>query len=349
MEKNRVVVLLILLLFVLSGCSQNFSLSNQEGQPANTSTYPSIGSLTSTPTLESEDIKEREEIIYHKASGQILYDWYSYVPKSLNRKNDNYIWVTGLNGNFITDDYAEIVKESFNQISWRTESADINNLIIISPAIPRPETNYVYVVSIPSFVFSTETDPSLQRPDEQLNLMIDELTEDLQNDGIQMSSKIFIEGFSAGAMFAQRYTLLHPERVQAMVAGQCGGAITLPVAVYDSTILNWPVGINDFFELTGEEFDLETYRKVPQLIYIGDKDNNNSTLWGTGELWITQEQIDFLNHTFGDTDPIRLQNEVDYLRKNGFTNIEYILYKDVAHELTESSINQTFYFIKQHR
>lgn len=308
--------------------------------------------VTRTASLAFLNLQKPEDagkVIFHEADEEIAYDWFSYIPNSLNLSKTNYIWVTGLHGNLITDDYQQIVDETRSQIEWRTQLAEKYQLVIITPVFPRPETNNIYVVSIPHYVFLSDTDLFLQRPDEKLNLMIDMFLQELRDEGVAMSDKVFIDGFSAGGMFAQRYVLLQPDRVQAMAAGQCGGAITLPVATYDSEELQWPVGINDYELLLGKEFNLESYQKVPQFIYIGDLDNNNSTLWGIGEMWRTQEQLDFLNNTFGDTDPIRIQNEATYLNRNGFSNIYFKMYPNVPHQMNDQSINDVMSFFNSYR
>jgi pimeloyl-ACP methyl ester carboxylesterase len=162
--------------------------------------------------------------------------------------------------------------------------------------------------------------------------MIDIFTEQLHDQGYAVNNKMFIDGFSAGAMFAQRYTLLHPQRVQAVAAGQCGGAITLPEQEYNNTLLQWPLGIGDFDSLTGYAFDERIYRQVPQYICIGDQDIHNSTLHEPGEVWPSQEDIDFLTQNFGGTDPQRLQNQVHYLQEKGYSKISFELLLGIEHE-----------------
>ena len=91
-------------------------------------------------------------------------------------------------------------------------------------------------------------------------------------DGYLVSSRIMIEGYSSGGMFAQRYALLHPERVKALTGGQCGGNFTLPMVMYGNQTLNWPVGVNNLDNLACIPFDLDAYRDINQFIYIGDLD-----------------------------------------------------------------------------
>ena len=161
---------------------------------------------------------------------------------------------------------------------------------------------------------------------------------------------MLIEGFSAGAMFAQRYCLLHPERVQAIAAGQCGGSLTVPADNYNGTDMDWPVGINDFQHLTGSGFNLNEYQQIPQFIYIGDQDTKSSTVYWTFDAGgiFTQSQIDFLNKSFGDSDPVRLENQCNYMTEIG-CNIEFKLYPGVGHQYTSGMVDDIFKFFAQHK
>jgi hypothetical protein len=46
---------------------------------------------------------------------------------------------------------------------------------------------------------------------------------------------------------------------------------------------------------------------VPQFIYIGEYDTEHTTVTPdhVGGFWTSQDQVDFLNDHFGDTDPVR--------------------------------------------
>jgi len=294
--------------------------------------YASPGSYTTPGTL-----------VFHEADGTIVYNWFTYIPENISKTEHSYILMTGLHGYPITDEYAEITQESRKRAERRMSWANEHKYILLVPVIPRPETNHVYAVAFDWKVFLDSTDPFCQRPDFKVNLMIDKLVSDLRNDDYNVDEKVLIEGFSAGGMFAQRYALLHPERVQAIAAGQCGGAITLAESTYNGIQMDWPVGVNDFSSLVGYEFNQSAYQQVPQFIYVGDQDTN-TTLWGTGELWRTQSQIDFLNNTFGYTVSVKLENQVSYLNDIGYNNITFKKYPGIGHEYTREMKEDSFAF-----
>jgi pimeloyl-ACP methyl ester carboxylesterase len=160
-----------------------------------------------------------------------------------------------------------------------------------------------------------------------------------------------MSGYSAGGMFTQRYALLHPERLLAISAGQCGGYLTLPVPHYDNYRLDWPLGINDFDSLTGQSFDMDAYKNIPQFIYVGDLETDNShsmLLWEPG-FYNGWSYVNFINSTFGENDRDRLQGEINFLLANGFNNFEFVIYPNTAHEYTTQMIIDTFNFFEKNK
>ncbi|MFH0733849.1 MAG: alpha/beta hydrolase [bacterium] len=292
---------------------------------------------------DSCSITQIGQIVFHKGDKNIAYDWFSYIPTTINKSNTEYILITGLHGNKVTDNYDEITTETKEMVINESKRAEKNNYIICIPVIPRPQTDYVYTVAFPRKVFINSTDSFCQRPDLKVNLMIDKIISNLSSEGYNIFNKVLLYGHSAGAMFVQRYALLHPKRVIAFVAGQCGGAITLPIAEYDNTRLDWPAGVNDFSTLAGSKFDFELYKKIKQMYYIGEYDTLNSTLVRVGELWDSQNQIDFLNNTFGQTDPVRLEKQINLLTKLGCDAV-FKKYPNMAHQRTKEIFEDMFKF-----
>ena len=96
-------------------------------------------------------------------------------------------------------------------------------------------------------------------------------------------------------------------------------------------------------------FNLDAFSRSPLLIYIGDEDEFNSTLWGVGELWRTWDQIWFLNSLFGATDPNRVQRQVEYLQDHGFPLIEFRMYPGVGHTISNEMVNDTLEFFESHK
>ena len=91
------------------------------------------------------------------------------------------------------------------------------------PVFPRPkEYDSIYTHALDRDCLTTELE-GLKRLDLQLLAMIDDARERLGQEGLQVSEKILLTGFSASGSFANRFTVLHPERVLAAVIGSPGG------------------------------------------------------------------------------------------------------------------------------
>jgi len=283
----------------------------------------------------------------HDATANIVYHWFSYVPSNMSKTKLNYILITGQNAIMRSDNYDQLINETRNEADRKQFWAGTHGFIILTPVIPRTSSGQTYTVSLDRESLINPADFN-QRPDLKVNLMIDELVTLLRADGYNVSDKVFIEGFSAAAMFAQRYCLLHPERVQAIAAGSPGGSLTLPRQKYDSSVINWPVGISDFEFLVKYDFDFDAYKKIPQFIYIGDKDTTSGTVAVGNDDLFTDAQKTFLKQEFGNTDPVRLENQAKYMIEIG-CNVKFKLYPGVGHRDTEESINDSFQFLAQFR
>ena len=289
---------------------------------------------------------QRPEVVSHAPDSAIAYEWFTYVPRSLRPGERALIWVTGLHGNLVTDRYDSIAIESRDMAERRVALAEERRLAMLVPVIPRPRTNYVYAVALAPRVFLAESEEFVRRPDLRLNAMIDRFAAELRAGGFVVDERVLLDGFSAGAMFAQRYALLHPRRVLAIAAGQCGGALTLPESTLEGATgarLDWPAGVGDFERLAGYAFDRDAYRRIAQFVYIGDQDTSNSTLVRTRELWRTQEQIDLLNRVFGRTDPARIEAQSRYLTRRGY-NVTFRAYPGVGHTTTRAMRDDVFAF-----
>ena len=348
--KNLGFLLLVLLLVVSCNSSTDVLATQAATQWITTPEF--TATITPFPTITpyKTPIHQIDRIIFHESNTENPYGWFSYVPSNLSKDRTVYILVCGLHANLITDNYDEIIEETKIHADGCRYWANQIGAVTLTPVIPSNSFNNggIYVAAFDYRVFTNSTDPFLQRPDLKLNMMIDKLLEELRTDGYQMSDRILITGFSAGGMFAQRYALLHPERVKAIAAGQCKGAITFPEEKYEDFEMNWPVGIFDYEDLLGKPFNRESYKQIKQMIYIGEDDLHASTLESgeIGRSWRTSSQIKFLKKYFGEYDPERLENQVQYLQDIGYKNFEIVVYDNAEHRINQDMIKDTLMFFK---
>lgn len=81
----------------------------------------------------------------------------------------------------------------------------------------------------------------------------------------EVADKIFLNGYSSSGVFAQRFALIHPEIVGRALIGGASGSIPLP-----TTDFEYPLGVKDFEELFGKEFNEDEYRKIQFAYYVGE-------------------------------------------------------------------------------
>jgi pimeloyl-ACP methyl ester carboxylesterase len=116
----------------------------------------------------------------------------------------------------------------------------------------------------------------LRRIDLQLLAMINDAQRRLRGDGYPMSAKVLLVGFSASGTFANRFALLHPERVAAVAIGGVNGIAMLPQETVGGVSLEYPLGTADYEMLFGKPFDLQAWRRVPQFLFMGAQDENDA-------------------------------------------------------------------------
>ena len=82
---------------------------------------------------------------------------------------------------------------------------------------------------------------------------------------ITMQDRIFLNGYSSSGVFAQRFSLLHPEIVDSVCIGGASGSI--PVIIND---IEYPLGIGNFEQIFGKEFNTNEYLKIKFRYYVGE-------------------------------------------------------------------------------
>ena len=70
--------------------------------------------------------------------------------------------------------------------------------------------------------------------------------------GKKVQDKIFLSGYSASGVFAQRFALAYPEIINRALIGGAAGTIPVPTRK-----IKYPIGIQDYENLFGKEFDSE--------------------------------------------------------------------------------------------
>lgn len=266
------------------------------------------------------------------------------VVESLNKESDRNGNIEGFNDRS-TPRALETVKRLL---------ASIKDAPIMIPMIPSREgEGYYQELSKDSIVGkSSENRIDLQCIEaiKSTKRKVKELT------GKSLSEKIFLSGYSASGVFAQRFALIHPEIVSRCCVGGAVGSIPIP----DSE-LPYPCGIKDFEELFGKEFDKESYRQIDFAYYVGEHEasrpgnyDRNGNLIGKDTKAVAMPMHDMSYHPrsmdtetgrmlrekYGETMQDRLDSATNYYRENGYS-FKSKIYRDVAHNrVTYRDLNE---------
>lgn len=150
---------------------------------------------------------------------------------------------------------------------------------LLVPVFPRPTRDSL------TYTHAFDRDAALlcrgamQRLDKQLLAMVDDARSRLATQNIILRKQVLLNGFSASGTFVNRLALIHPERVAATACGGINALPMLPVTTLRNTTLNYPLGLADFTLLFGKAPNLTRYRQIPQLLYMGEYDDNDAVLF----------------------------------------------------------------------
>lgn len=103
---------------------------------------------------------------------------------------------------------------------------------------------------------------------EKVKECIDDARIQIRNiTGKNVQDKIFLSGYSASGVFAQRFALIYPEIINRALIGGAAGTIPIPTKK-----IKFPIGIQDFKELFGKEFNSEAYKQIQFAYYVAEQE-----------------------------------------------------------------------------
>jgi pimeloyl-ACP methyl ester carboxylesterase len=257
--------------------------------------------------------------------------YYLYVSDGATRRGESAetVHILVLPNNTMTTDDDLSVHERFalaTVLLGRVAFGDLETAILV-PVFPRPEYNWrIYTHALDRDVLETDG-PELGRLDLQLEAMIDDAADRLSQKGWRVDRQVVMWGFSASGMFANRFAVLHPERVRAAVVQSPGGWPIAPVETWAGECLRYPIGVCDLRALVGRDFDLKSYTQVPHLFLLGDRDDNDSVPYDDG--YEDEDEVLILN-LFGPT-PVERWPVAEQIYESVGANAEFRLCPGVGH------------------
>lgn len=307
--------------------------------------FAATSSLAQTPGNTSPEIIKVEA---NPAEG-FSYPYYLYVPKVMREpvgmKKKNTILVIPNNAGKVTDDFAAHEDDVKRKIKNNAEIADGLGVILLMPVFPRPQTDwriYTHALDRDSMLTGKK---ELARLDLQLIAMIDDARARLAREKLRFDERVFMLGFSASAMFTNRFTFLHPKRIKAAVIGSPGGWAIAPVASFREKTLRYPIGTNDFQSISGKKLDLKSLRKVPLFMFLGNEDDNDSVVFRDS---YEKEDEELIFALFGRT-PVERWGISRKLYLDSKLNAEFRLYPNVKHAVTKEMMKDILTFFSKHK
>ncbi|MFI2741638.1 hypothetical protein ACG2LH_02775 [Zhouia sp. PK063] len=236
--------------------------------------------FSSAQHLQEKTIQKDSIIIIKKQPEKGFYsDYILFLPKETPLNKKLFLLVEPNNTGRPSDSMSVHEKHAINLASVSSVGNNIATMLkipLLVPVFPRPAVQpLVYSHALDRDVMLEKT-PELHRLDLQLLAMINDAKTILDTLHIVTHNKIFMNGFSASATFTNRFSFLHPDKIEALAMGGFNGELMLPKSTINGVPLNYPIGINDFSKLFKQSFDMTTYKRIPQFIYMGKLDNNDA-------------------------------------------------------------------------
>jgi len=201
------------------------------------------------------------------------------IPDKAIKSGTKYLLVETNNSGIVSDDYQVHFQKARKAIVGNAVGpwvAKKLNFPILIPVFPRSETEWK------TYTHALDRDTMLiksgkaKRLDLQLLAMISQAKKELLKRSVIVEEKVILTGFSASASLANRFSMLHPDSLQLVVAGGLNGILMLPVETFDEEQLNYPLGLNDFTKIAGKPFNRSKWTSLPQFIFMGKNDTNDA-------------------------------------------------------------------------
>lgn len=243
----------------------------------------SIAEDTAYINVGEEETRDRiaTTLIEPAPGDDFNYPYYLYSPPTIPVDATPPVLVQPANSGRVADDLDTHKEAGHRTISSRSgrEMSEELSVPFIVPVFPRPRRDPVdgshYTHALDNTTMNLDDGP-LERIDLQLLAMVDDARARLADHGIETPEEIMLNGFSASGNFVERFTALHPERVQSVTAGGLNGMPILPIEEAKGHTLNYHIGVANLEELTGEPFNFEAFRDTDKFLYMGELDRNDT-------------------------------------------------------------------------
>ena len=275
------------------------------------------------------------------------YPYYLFIPDGSGHNQASFLVIEPNNSGFVDDDLQKHIdkaeRTATNDFYLGSYVAQNLKYPLLVPIFPRQRSNWeVYTHALDRDVMMQQGN-SLERIDLQLIEMFEDARQKLKEKEILTKDQFLLTGFSASGSFANRFTLIHPDKVFAVAAGGINGLLMFPLDSLQGKNLKFPLGTYDFKELLTNDFQAEAFKQTPQFYFMGAKDENDAIPYDDA---YNDEEREIIYHLIGkEMLPARWEYSRDIYNNH---DIEAILktYVNTGHEQTEQIKEDVTVFFK---
>jgi len=214
-----------------------------------------------------DDREYSVQIIYPNKEDNYSTPYILVIPKQLK---DNCLLAVEVN-NLETEDKDKLLDNGLLTAYCLTKKLKEFDNPVVVPIIPSVKNGIPYYQQLSRECFLVSEDNPFYRIDLQVLNIINDAKRRI-SENVEINDKIFLNGYSASGVFAQRFALLHPEIVDTLCVGGEIGSIPLPIKDF-----NYPLGIADYSDITGKKFDFDSYSQINFRYYVGSLEDKRKT------------------------------------------------------------------------
>ncbi len=276
------------------------------------------------------------------------FPYFLFIPEEAAKNSTVSLIVEPNNSGFTSDDFDDHLDQAKGLASNR---GNLGNFLahemgypLLVPVFPRENENWrIYTHALDRDVM-LQKQTSLERIDLQLLSMVEDANKRLVNMGFSVKDDFLITGFSASGTFSNRFSMIHPTKVSICIAGGLNGILMFPTDSIDNTALNYPLGTNDFFEVTGQSFDSTAFQNMPQFLFMGELDDNDAAQYG--DAYSEEERAIIFNPLGESMQPDRWEICMNEYKNRGI-NAELRTYSEIGHTINTTIRKDILNFVRK--
>lgn len=301
-------------------------------------------------TSQAQKISRDSLLIIEKNPAKGFFsDYILFIPKGTKLNGKTFLLVEPNNTGKLSDSIEIHIQHAVSLASVSSVGNNISTELripLLVPVFPRPASKPLTYSHALDRDVMLEKRPDLKRLDLQLLAMIEDSRSVLKTFGVEVEEKIFMSGFSASGTFVNRFSFLHPDKIQALAIGGFNGELILPQKSINGIKINYPIGTNDFEKMFKQKFDIDAYKAIPQYIYMGELDENDAVQFDDS---YNKKERKLINENLAPTVQKRyIACKEIYLSSN--INSDFKTYEKVGHWTTSNmNLDVIRFFLAQMR